>query len=122
MRTTGRGISLFAIVLAALCANVSYSQTITQEKARDVLAVAGKRLLYTVKTVNDSTRYPRSTAPDGTWTTTDKYGWTSGFFPRVPVAHVRAYGRQAVPVSGPFMDCRFARKSANTPAVMMSVS
>jgi len=54
---------------------------ITHEKARDVLAVAGKRLLDTVKTVNDSTRYPRSTAPDGTWTTTDKYGWTSGFFP-----------------------------------------
>jgi unsaturated chondroitin disaccharide hydrolase len=34
----------------------------------------------TVMEINDSTRFPRSTLPDGTWKTTPAKEWTSGFF------------------------------------------
>lgn len=81
MRTVFGRITLFVLAWAALSAGMSYGDPLTPEKAREVLAIAGERLLDTVEAVGDSTRFPRSTAPDGSWATTDKYGWTSGFFP-----------------------------------------
>jgi hypothetical protein len=42
---------------------------------------AEQQLVNTVKEVGDPTRYPRSTLIDGTWKTTGRSDWTSGFFP-----------------------------------------
>ena len=45
------------------------------------LSFADRQLRRTVAEVRDSTRFPRSTLPDGSWETTSAREWTSGFFP-----------------------------------------
>ncbi len=44
------------------------------------LNFADRQLRRTVAEVGDSTRFPRSTLPDGSWRTTPASEWTSGFF------------------------------------------
>ncbi len=54
-----------------------------EESAISALEVAGEKLRRTA-VVTTLTQYPKSTRPDGSWTTvpnTDLIGWTQGFFP-----------------------------------------
>lgn len=45
------------------------------------LQFAQEQLNNTAYEVGDSTRFPRSTLPDGTWERKDPGSWTTGFFP-----------------------------------------
>ena len=45
------------------------------------LKFAQQQAKQTVSEINDSTKFPRSTLPDGSWKTSASREWTSGFFP-----------------------------------------
>jgi len=45
------------------------------------LKFAQQQTKRTFSEINDSTKFPRSTLPDGSWKTTEAREWTSGFFP-----------------------------------------
>ena len=68
-------ITLFVLASASaqtqgLDALVSHALKFAQQQARQ-----------TVSEINDSTKFARSTMPDGSWKTTAARDWTSGFFP-----------------------------------------
>jgi len=45
------------------------------------LMFAGQQIKRTALEIRDSTRFARSTMPDGSWKTSEASEWTSGFFP-----------------------------------------
>ncbi|MBI3112738.1 MAG: glycoside hydrolase family 88 protein [Ignavibacteriales bacterium] len=51
------------------------------EPVSNALRFAESQLRRTVTELGDTVRFPRSTLPDGSWSTTEPRQWTSGFFP-----------------------------------------
>jgi len=75
--------NILGVMLMALVSIVSVP---AQTRGLDALVshaleFAQKQARQTISEINDSTKFPRSTLPDGSWKTTAAHEWTSGFFP-----------------------------------------
>lgn len=65
-----------------LCAFVSVAQSQNLERlVPHALEFARQQLKKSVAEIQDTTKFARSTMPDGSWKTTAAREWTSGFFP-----------------------------------------
>jgi unsaturated chondroitin disaccharide hydrolase len=71
---------LFAVLMLACIPKPAFAQSL-DSLVSHALEFAGQQVRQTATEINDSTKFPRSTLPDGTWKTTDAQEWTSGFFP-----------------------------------------
>lgn len=70
--------SLILLLLAGCMGTDSKKQFIGEN-----MNYACEQTRYMLESLGDTNgRYPRSTKKDGSLSTTDIYGWTSGFFPR----------------------------------------
>ncbi len=75
---------LFRILAVCLLLNVHHAWSQVEplgDILRRSLQFAGRQLEATVLDMGDSTRFPRSTRPDGSWNTVHARDWTAGFFP-----------------------------------------
>jgi len=83
MTTFNEG-TLFLLVLL-FCSGLMFCQSQRGDdlnsRLENVLLFSTDQVKIAANAVNDSTKFPRSGEPDGTWNTTPSKGWTSGFFP-----------------------------------------
>ena len=68
------------LLLAVLAVSVVDAQTL-DERVDHALVFARSQLLQTVRELDGTGLYPRSTLPDGSWHLVGCADWTSGFFP-----------------------------------------
>ncbi|MBA7567499.1 Unsaturated glucuronyl hydrolase [subsurface metagenome] len=78
--------SCFLLHLTLLTAVFSFASCSPQSSDQDIridhaLDYALSQLEKSAATLTDTDRFPTNDLPDGTWNTSDRYGWTSGFFP-----------------------------------------
>lgn len=80
---TAYGIAILCLSLCiiASCGGQDKTDAAFKASVDKTLAFAEMQLLKTADAINDPTRFPEGTGPDGTWITSNMYGWTSGFFP-----------------------------------------
>ena len=70
------------VSIMVLCIIACSSQSSDLDKRVDhALKYSVEQLKKSVISIKDPLKLARSTNPDGTWKTTDMYGWTSGHFP-----------------------------------------
>ena len=74
--TLAIGIALFAALPPRPAVAQDLDSLVTH-----ALQFAAQQLAATATSVNDPTRFPRSTLADGSWNVVDADEWTSGFFP-----------------------------------------
>ncbi|MFC1481380.1 glycoside hydrolase family 88 protein [Candidatus Neomarinimicrobiota bacterium] len=69
-----------SILLGFILSGIIYAQNI-DSLVHHSFDFAEQQLGHTVIELGDSTRYPRSTLEDGSWSTKSSSSWASGFFP-----------------------------------------
>lgn len=69
------------LLLIVSCGGQDKSSAEFDARVDKTLAFAEAQLLKTADAIDDPTRFPTGSAPDGSWNTSNMYGWTSGFFP-----------------------------------------
>ena len=70
------------VSIMVLCIIACSSQSSDLDKRVDhALKYSVEQLKKSVTSIKNPQKFARSTNPDGTWKTTDMYGWTSGHFP-----------------------------------------
>ena len=88
---TAYGIAILCLSLCIIASCGGQDKTdaaFLKASVDNTLAFAEIQLLKTADAINDPTRFPEGTGPDGTWNTSNMYGWTSGFFPGSPLVLV----------------------------------
>ena len=76
-----RHILLAFLVTVLVLASASAQTQNLDLLVSHALKFAQQQAKQTVSEINDSTKFARSTMPDGSWKTTAARDWTSGFFP-----------------------------------------
>jgi len=79
MRTYAYRSGIFVLLFLA-CGLSRVSAQSLDSLVTHAMHFADQQLRQTVAEIGDSTRFPRSTLPDGSWKTTPAREWTSGFF------------------------------------------
>ena len=77
MRRNGSMIVVFFLALVCMPASAQELKT----SVTRALQFAEQQLRQSVLEIKDSTRFARTSLPDGSWKTTPSREWTSGFFP-----------------------------------------
>jgi len=70
-----------SLLLIASCGGQEKPGADFDARVDKTLAYAEAQLLKTADAIDDPSRFPTGSAPDGSWNTSGMYGWTSGFFP-----------------------------------------
>jgi unsaturated chondroitin disaccharide hydrolase len=79
LRAQVRGLAIGVVLLAAVAPRTAAAQDL-DSLVTHALQFAAQQLATSATTVNDPTRFPRSTLADGSWKLEDSGDWTSGFF------------------------------------------
>ncbi len=74
---------LSALVLFLSCSSKNSTNEEITFNFDELFSFAETQYLKATQTLTDQNRMPRNSNPDGTWRTTTKREWTSGFFPGV---------------------------------------